>query len=440
MARVLIVDDEAEMCVSLAELLESEGHEVSHTTDPAAVRSIVGRTQYELVLMDIKMPHASGIDVLSTLRAEGFTGHVIVISGYPSVENIVRAMKAGAANFYRKPIDVRSLLAEIGTLTAVVRRLGVQGGPAARIITENERMKSVVSAARTAAPTDVPVLLTGETGSGKEVVADAIVAESSRANGPFLKLNCAALPENLLESELFGHEAGAFTDAREKQKGKLELADGGTIFLDEIGDMTLATQAKLLRVLQEWRFQRLGGSQDVDVDVRVIAATNQDLTALMREGRFREDLYYRLAVVELSLPPLRERSGDILPLAEHFLRGFSGKYGRDISGFSPAVQRRFLTHPWPGNVRELRNITERAVIFCTGETVGLDHLPPGYQGTPDADGEDTEDGLRGAADALSKQMILDALKACNGVKQQAAERLRIHRKTLYNHMKKLGIE
>jgi transcriptional regulator with PAS, ATPase and Fis domain len=300
-------------------------------------------------------------------------------------------------------------------------------------------MKAAVAGSRTAAPTDVPVLLTGETGSGKEVIAAAIVSESARCDGPFLKLNCAALPETLLESELFGHEAGAFTDAREKQKGKLELADGGTIFLDEIGDMSLTTQAKLLRVLQEWRFQRLGGSRNIDVDVRVIAATNQDLTELMSEGRFREDLYYRLAVVELNLPPLRARQEDILPLAEQFLSEFNAKYGKDIAGFSPRVQRRFLTHPWPGNVRELRNITERAVIFCERVNIDLEHLPPSYRGET-VTGQETEADLRGAAEALSRQMILEALRECNGMKQQAAERLGIHRKTLYNRMKKLGIE
>jgi DNA-binding NtrC family response regulator len=472
MARIIIVDDEEEMCRSLAEILEGHGHEVVYTVDPSHVQELVADKPPDAVLMDIRMPQTNGIDLLGQLRSSSFDGHVIMISGYASVDNVVSSMKAGATNFYRKPLDIPALLEELsGIAKARDRRrhpagtfadagegsdgsdagedhtAEAQAAPAteqqtpesSRIISNDPVMKRAVRSARKAAPSDAPVLLTGETGSGKEVVATSIVEASMRADGPFLKLNCAAMPDNLLESELFGHEAGAFTDARAKHRGKLELADGGTLFFDEIGDMSLGTQAKLLRVLQDWKFQRLGGNETLSVDVRVIAATNKDLRQCMERGAFREDLYYRLAVVELKLPPLRQRTHDILPLCDYFLREFSEKYGKRITRYSPEVRSVLLSHPWPGNVRELRNIVERAAIFCESDTIGVEHLPETYRdgGYMDLDGAGNR--LTEAGEALTRQMILDALKECNGVKQRAADLLNIHRKTLYNRMKKLGI-
>lgn len=455
----MIVDDEEEMCRSLAEILDDHSHEVTYTVDPEHVQEILAAQPLDAVLMDIRMPEANGIDLLSQLRSSNFDGHIIMISGYPSVENVVSSMKAGATNFYRKPIDIPALLDELSNISKAreQRHASVHADAhtveaqekeredpweaveAARVISNDPVMKRAVRSAQKAAPSDAPVLLTGETGSGKEVVAASIVESSTRADGPFLKLNCAAMPDNLLESELFGHEAGAFTDARERHRGKLDLADGGTLFFDEIGDMSLKTQAKLLRVLQEWRFQRLGGTETLSVDVRVIAATNKDLRQLIKRGAFREDLYYRLAVVEIALPPLRTREHDILPLADHFLQEFSKKYKKRISGYAPEVRRILLGHPWPGNVRELRNIVERAAIFCESDTIEVEHLPETYRDDVHTDFDAAGNRLTEAGEALSRQMILDALKECNGVKQRAADLLNIHRKTLYNQMKKLGI-
>ncbi|MFP4205962.1 MAG: sigma-54-dependent transcriptional regulator [Spirochaetaceae bacterium] len=447
MAGVLIIDDEEEMCTSLAEILEGAGHRVSYTVDPGRVPSMVAGDRLDVVLMDIRMPDLNGIDLLGRLRAEGFDGHVIMVSGYPSVENIVRSMKAGATNFYRKPLDVPSLLSELETIAAaretrqepVGPERGHRGRGTRRPMANDPVMRGVLDAARKAAPTDAPVLLIGETGSGKELIAESIVAASARRDASFLKLNCAAVPDSLLEGELFGHEAGAFTDAREKQRGKLELADGGTLFLDEVGEMSLSTQAKLLRVLQEWEFHRLGGTKTISVDVRVIAATNCDLGERMRDGRFREDLYYRLAVVELQVPALRSHRGDIIPLAEHFLHEFAARYRKPARRFAREVSRVLLAHDWPGNVRELRNIVERSIIFCDGETIELDHLPENYRSEEPQELTESE-GLAEAGEALTRQMILNALRECNGVKRRAAERLHIHRKTLYNRMKKLGIQ
>jgi transcriptional regulator with PAS, ATPase and Fis domain len=250
-------------------------------------------------------------------------------------------------------------------------------------------------------------------------------------------MNCAAVPDTLLESELFGHEAGAFTDAKERRKGKFEMADGGTLFFDEIGDMSMKTQAKLLRVLQDWQFERLGGTKTLEADVRVVSATNKDLRELAEDGSFRRDLYYRLAVVEIYIPALRERPDDIIPLAEHFLQAFNEKHGKSVGGIAPEVETLFLRHSWPGNVRELKNVVERAVIFCEGDVLGTQDLPAQYhEELP----EHVAGSFREVHEAVSKQMILDALRQCNGVKHRAAEMLNMHRKTLYNKMKRLGID
>ncbi len=298
-------------------------------------------------------------------------------------------------------------------------------------------MRKVLASAEKAAQTNAPVLITGETGTGKELIANLVHTAGPRSEHSFVKVNCAAIPETLLESELFGHERGAFTNAIAQRKGKFELADHGTIFLDEIGDMASGTQAKILRVLQEQEFERAGGSETVNVDLRIIAATNKDLPDLIEKGLVREDLYYRLCVISLHLPPLRERQGDVELLMEHFIHQFGERHGKHIAGLEDRTRRFLLDHTWPGNVRELRNCIERAVIFCEGERISLKDLPAQYT---ELRGGRHQEELRMSFDNLQRRMILQALEKSKGVKSKAADMLEIDRRTLYNRIKKLGLD
>ncbi|WP_041623145.1 sigma-54-dependent transcriptional regulator [Spirochaeta thermophila] len=434
---LLIVDDEAALCESLSEYFSALGYETYTAQRVEDVRRILSRIHVDLILMDIRMPEKDGITLLRELKTSHSSTPVIMISAYVSVENIVRSMKYGAINFYEKPLDLRRLSREVAQIAAA-RAARAPQGPTVPLIHESAAMQDILATIEKVAPTDAPVLITGESGTGKELVAHAIHHRSERARGPFLKLNCAAIPETLLESELFGYEKGAFTGAVTQHKGKFEQAQSGTIFFDEIGDMHLGTQAKLLRVLQEKEFQRLGGSEVLYADVRIIAATHQYLPGLIEEHRFREDLYYRLSVITIHIPPLRDRRDDILPLTRYYIDYFSKLYGKRVEGLSPEVERLFLSHSWPGNVRELKNTIERAVIFTEGERLTMDDLPPQYRETvflePVPEGD-----LSTAMDHLSREIILKALEKAGGKKQKAAELLGIHRKTLYNKMKKLGL-
>jgi DNA-binding NtrC family response regulator len=385
--------------------------------------------------MDIRMPDISGLDLLQQLRAAFKSIRVIIISAYASVENIVAAMKVGAHNFYRKPINIDMLVAEIRGMMhspkdrgAAIKRLSLDSS--------NPRMSEALKKSRKIAETEAPVLLFGESGTGKEVVANLIHGASARSDRPFVKINCACIPETLFESELFGYEPGAFTDAKRLHRGRFEVADGGTLFFDEISEMGMGTQAKLLRVLQDKEFERLGGSQTITSDVRIIVATNKDIHDLIEKKLFREDLFYRLAVVVIHLPPLRERREDILPLARYFLEMYCGTYGREIGGFSSDVEELLCEHSWPGNVRELKNCIERAVIFNEGGEIRLEDLAFQYEFSDAQEAHSLEE----AHEQLSRQIIADALARSGGVKQKAAELLKVHRKTLYNQMKKLGIE
>jgi DNA-binding NtrC family response regulator len=430
---VLIVDDEKHMCLSLAKLLDAHGIRSAYETDPLRALESLRKRAFDLVITDLKMPDMDGIRFIDAARGLKIPAPLIMISGYASVENVVEAMKCGALNFYAKPIDMPRLLEEIrGVLEA--RR--VSAGPAATIITENRQVRELLAVAETAAPTDAPVIITGESGTGKELFAAYIHASSSRKQQPCIKLNCAAIPDALLESELFGHVKGAFTDAREDHKGKFESAEGGTLFFDEIGEMSVRTQAKLLRVLQEKEFERVGSNETRKIDVRFVASTNRDLPTLIRSGQFREDLYYRLSVITIDIPPLRERKDDVLPLARHFLKQFNGLYGRQVRELSEEAASIFLRHDWPGNVRELKNTIERAVIFCGTSTLAAEHLPRQYRclGAPD------EGRLRDLYDKVTKEVILEALEKTDGCRQKAAELLNINRRTLYNKMKQLELD
>ena len=432
---LLIVDDEKEMCISLSKILSSAGFESEYTTHPLEVKRLLAEKHFDLVIMDIRMPEISGLDLLQQLRAALKSIPVIIVSAYASVENIVAAMKVGALNFYQKPINIDMLIAEIRRITHSSRESGADTA-LHPLDASSPRMAEALKQSRKIAGPTRWCFSSGKAGPGKEVVANLVHENSPRADGPFVKINCASIPEALFESELFGYEPGAFTDAKHLHRGRFEIAHGGTLFFDEISEMGMGTQAKLLRVLQDKEFERLGGSQTIKSDVRIIAATNTDIHDLIERKRFREDLYYRLAVVVISLPPLRERREDILPLARYFLDLFSATYGKAISGISGDVENLMCEHSWPGNVRELKNCVERAVIFNETGELGLEDLAFQYETFGAQDGCSLEQ----AHEQLSRQIIVDALARCGGVKQKAAELLKIHRKTLYNQMKKLGIE
>ncbi len=360
-----------------------------------------------------------------------------MITGYPTVENAVRAMKYGALNFYTKPLKLPELLREIHELAATrARHRSVAPDPSCQLITRNAGMQKILKTIEKAAPTAAPVLITGESGTGKEVAANALHHFSQRADKPFIRVNCAALPDDLLESELFGHEKGAFTGAVKERKGRFELADTGTIFLDEIGDMSLKTQSKILRVIQEQEFERLGGTKSIHTDIRIITATNKNLKKLLALEKFREDLYYRLSVITIHLPPLRERKDDIPLLVDYFIEHFNQVYQKQIRGLREDVRGLFEQHEWPGNVHELRNCLERAIIFCEQDQIGVSELASQYAELIERQPVNTYEE---AFESLNREIILDALDKSQGVKKKAADLLNISRRTLYNRMKKLGI-
>jgi len=430
---ILIVDDEKHMCVSLAKLLEAHGFQSAYETNAAQALETLRKRAVDLVITDLKMPGMDGIRFIDAVKSMKLPVPLIMISGYATVENVVEAMRFGALNFYPKPINFPKLLEEIKQVLQARKAPAQQGG---FIVSENPKIHELLVVANTAAPTDAPVIITGESGTGKELFAAHIHAMSHRKEKPYVKLNCAAIPDTLLESELFGHVKGAFTDAREERQGRFEIAEGGTLFFDEIGEMSIKTQAKLLRALQEKEFERVGSSEARRINVRFIAASNKDLSALIRQGDFREDLYYRLSVITIEIPPLRERKEDILPLARYFLKEFSGVYNKQIQDFSQEVSSIFLHHDWPGNVRELKNTVERAVIFCTSKILNADHLPQQYRSA--IRGE--ENTLQTLYDKVTREVILDALEKTNGSRQKAAELLNINRRTLYNKMKQLNLD
>ncbi|MGA2641228.1 MAG: sigma-54 dependent transcriptional regulator [Spirochaetia bacterium] len=435
---ILIVDDEWEVCLSLAEVLQSKGYMTLHEDDPLKVLALLGQENVDLILMDVRMPALGGIDLLKILRKTHPLLPVIMISGYASVESAVRAMKYGALNFFAKPVQLSELFQEIHHLERSVRIKRPVMTSTDTIVTANEKVGEVLSLVQKAAPTEASVIIIGESGTGKELIADLLHHASKRKNNAYIKVNCAAIPDNLLESEMFGHEKGAFTDAQSQQKGKIELADGGTIFFDEIGDMSLQTQSKMLRVLQEKHFTRLGGSVPIQADFRIIAATNKSIESMIAQGSFREDLFYRLSVITLKLPPLRERGEDIVPLALHFIGVFNQVYGKNVLGISEKVIETLEGHSWPGNVRELKNIIERAVIFCETDLIEPRDLPEQYR-IVDRSAAGFE-AIKEFSTEKARAVIREALRQTNGIKGEAARLLKITRKTLYNRMKRLNLE
>lgn len=379
-----IVEDDDVMRETLIEVFAKKGFHVSSAGKGADTLSFLKKKSVDIVLLDIRLPDMDGISVLKEIREIDDSISVIVMTAYPEVKVAIAAIKAGAYDFINKPFELEELkllvdkAVETQELKKENQRLRYRVGDEClfEMIGISPGMKQVKGLILMVSKVDkTPVLIIGETGTGKELVANAVHCSSARGGMPFVKINCCAIPENLLEAELFGYEKGAFTDAKQTKKGIMELADGGTIFLDEIGDMSLGLQPKLLRVLETRTFRRIGGLRDIHVDVRVIAATNRNLRSLIKEGKFREDLYYRLNVMTIPIPPLRERKEDIPPLIERFIRDYARTFGKEVHGITSEVRDIMMNYEWPGNVREIRNIIERAVILTTFEMILPEHLP-----------------------------------------------------------------
>jgi two-component system NtrC family response regulator len=447
--RIVVVDDEPAQRELIGGFLTKQGHEVFAAGSGAEALALVQDRQVDLVLSDCRMPGMSGPDLLQKIRAVNPEIPLILMTAYGTVETAVQAMKDGAADYLTKPLDLEELLVRVGRVTEQARlksevrelqRQLVERHRVEGIIGESGRMQEVLALVTRVAPSDATVLIRGESGIGKELIARAIHFNSRRAAGPLVSLNCAALPAQLLESELFGHERGAFTGAVAQRKGRFEQADGGTIFLDEIGDLSPTLQVKLLRVLQERAFERVGGNKTLSVDVRVLAATHRDLEQAMRDGTFREDLYYRLNVVTIQIPSLRERREDIPLLLEHFLGKFAAKNRRDMTGLTAAARDAFLKYDYPGNIRELENLVERAVLLCRGRVIDLEDLPAAVRpGERSADQPESQ-RLPDILGHIERQTIRDALERCGGVQTQAAEVLGISERVLRYKMKKYGLE
>jgi two-component system nitrogen regulation response regulator NtrX len=442
MTKILIVDDEQSIRATLGKILEDEGHRTALCESGEEALAQFARDEFDLIILDLWLPGVDGMTVLERLRSAG-APPVIVISGHGNIDTAVRATRLGAYDFLEKPLSLERVILTINHALSD-RRLRDQVRDLRRqvsdelMVGESEAMRGLEQDIRSAAPSNSRVLITGENGSGKEIVARTLHRLSHRAEQPFVDVNCAAIPEELIESELFGHRKGAFTGAIDERKGKFELADGGTLFLDEVGDMSVRTQAKVLRVLQEQTFQKVGGQQPITVDVRVIAATNKDLEAEIARGTFRDDLYYRLNVVPIAVPPLRARGSDIVLLAEHFLRRFSAETGTPRKKLSSGATSKLKAYHWPGNVRELRNVIERLAILLRGDTIEAEDIQLGTRAAAPAEIA-TDLTLKEARDAFEKQYILSRLKEFAGNVSRTADALGVERSNLYRKLHAYGI-
>jgi DNA-binding NtrC family response regulator len=449
---VLIIDDEAEIRESLQTLLEIEGYEVEAAINGEDGLSRLGERPFDLVLLDLALPGRNGLEILPEIRALDPQVSVIMITAYGTVEDAVRAMQSGATNFLQKPWDNEKLLADVRA--AVARRRteeeNVQLKRALKrrynfenIVGKSEPMLKIFDLVAQVAPSRSTVLLQGESGTGKELIAKALHLNSPRSDRPFVPVNTGSMPPDLLESTLFGHVKGAFTSAIASKKGLFEIAHRGTLFLDEIGSMGLETQSKILRVLQDRRFMHLGGVNEIQVDVRIIAATNVDLRQLVREGKFREDLFYRLNVITIDLPPLRQRKEDIPLLVDFFLRKYSEENQHTPHRITPEALRPMLNYSWPGNVRELENVVERAVVLASSEEIRPDLLPDQITGRGGALPMIEARGDASLFDVMEeceRQIILDMLEKCNWNQTETAERFHIPLSTLNQKIKRLSIE
>jgi two-component system, NtrC family, nitrogen regulation response regulator NtrX len=449
---ILVVDDEPGVRSALSGVLRDEGYHVDAVESGEECLDRVTRAAFDVILLDVWLPGADGLSTLARLRERQVDVQIVMISGHGNIESAVRAIKLGAFDFIEKPLSLEKTMLVVRNalrqrrLEAENRALRARVDRNLQMVGESYAMRQLREQVAMAAPTNGRVLIYGDNGTGKELVARTVHALSRRRGGPFVEVNCAAIPEELIESELFGHVKGSFTGAVSDRRGKFELADGGTIFLDEIGDMSLKTQAKVLRALQEQVVQPVGGTSSVQVDVRVLAATNKELPAEIRAGRFREDLYFRLNVIPIFVPPLRDRQEDIPQLAEHFMAGFAREYGRRLKALDPSAVAALREYPWPGNVRELRNVIERLIIMVPGDVItarDLVFLEGPFATYPEAvdepDGEADQPTLQAARSRFEREFILKALAAQQGNISRTADVLGVERSNLYRKMRGLGI-
>lgn len=444
MNTVLLVDDEANILSGLSIAFAQEGYNVLTAENGKDAWKLLSNNLVDLVITDLRMPEMSGDELIKKISSSYPTLPVIVLTGHGTIETAVETMREGAIDFFTKPVDLDKLFLVVKKviansalqeqnrrLTEEIEKLKKQQKYSS-IIGKSGKVIRLLETINQVAPTKASVLITGESGTGKELVADAVQSNSNRADKPFIKVHCASLSPTLLESELFGHEKGAFTGATAMKKGRFELANGGTLFLDEIGEIDAATQVKLLRVLQEREFERVGGEKTISVDVRVISATNRNLLEEVKKGNFREDLYYRLAVVEIEVPPLRERKEDIDLLASDFLKTFNEEEGKHFEGFTLQARKALYSYSWPGNIRELKNSIESAVVMARGKMIDIDDLPT--QLRHEVKGKSVSIEFPTTMEDVEKKVILEAIGYCSGNKTKAAEMLDIGRKTLHRKL------
>lgn len=443
--KILVADDEPIVRDSLKDWLTESGYEIYTAATALEALQIIQRNKVEIIVADLKMPGMDGIELMKRAKAINPSIFAIIITAFATVPTAIVAMKEGAYDYLEKPFcpeklelilkkieNQRSLIAE----NLILRQELEKRYHLNDIIGKSHSMQKIFEMVRTVAKSNSTVLVQGESGTGKELIARAIHDSSSRKEKPFIAISCAAIPESLLESELFGHERGSFTGAISQRKGKFEMAHNGTLFLDEVGEMNLSTQVHLLRVLQEKEFRRVGGTELVKVDVRIISATNKNIKKLVNEGRFREDLYYRLNVVTIDLPPLRERREDILPIAYHFLKKFSSENHKEVNQFSQEALEFIVKYDWPGNVRQLENAIEHAVVVCKGNTVVLEDLPSEIRNSKSSPNGHTK--LKSIRD-IERDHIMGVLESTNWNRSRAAQILGIERATLYNKLRNYGI-
>jgi DNA-binding NtrC family response regulator len=445
--KILVVDDEESIRNSFKQVLAKDGHWATIVENGNLALELVKKNQFDLAFVDLKMPGIDGMEVLKQIRNLSPKTDVVIITGFGTVATAVEAMKFGAYDYIQKPFPVETIRQ---VLNKIVEKKNILMGSKAKqlkfdrngqietIIGESPRMLEVYELVQKVAPTDSTVLITGETGTGKELIAKAIHFNSLRKNKPFLTVDCSSLVETLFESELFGHVKGSFTGAIATKHGSFELANGGSFFFDEIGNISLNIQAKILRAIQEREIKRVGATETIKVDVRVIAATNTNLRQAVEDGTFREDLFYRISVIPIHLPPLRERKEDIIPLANRFLDKYNQRRFKALKGFSPKVKEIFLNYTWHGNVRELENVVERAVVIEDADEITVASLPPHIRGTENQS-EPADQEIKSLGQ-LEKEHIIRTLKATDGNRSKTARLLGIDRKTLYDKIKRYGIE
>jgi two-component system, NtrC family, response regulator AtoC len=459
--RVLVADDELNMRRVLEAMLRREGYDVITAANGVEAMGGMGtKGGVHTVITDLKMPGLDGMGLLKRLSAEYPDVPVVMITAHGSVESAVEAVKLGAFDYLEKPFEqeqIRQVVAKALNTYALARRDARPEEPSGhgrfRLVGQSPAIRTIYGVVEKVANTPSTVLISGESGTGKELIARALHENSSRHAGPFIKINCAAIPKTLMESELFGYDKGAFTGAVGAKPGRFELAHGGTLFLDEIGEIPIEMQVKLLRVLQESEFERVGGIKTIKVDVRLVTATNRDLLAEVGAGAFREDLFYRLNVVPIHIPPLRERREDIPLLADHFIAKFNDRLKKEIAAITPEAVERLVAYQWPGNIRELENLMERTVLFCEGPEIRVSDLPPEVAGAPAPSAaaaaagdatlrpapESLKEAVRAETERVERELIQRALDATGGNVTQAARKLKISRKSLQTKMKELGL-